>query len=169
MWATIGLVGGVLLTSRFLLWPYTPPVARADAVIVLSGDFGDRLRKGLEMMQAGVAPTLVIDGDPDFKAVADLCAGRAPFEVVCLRPSPDSTRAEARAAGRLVAERGWRSVAVVTNDTHVTRAGLLFRRCTKAEVRMVATHHPAHRAAKVDAIRHEVLGLAYAALRPGRC
>lgn len=62
MWLTIAIVFGGLLTARLFVWPWTPPVTRADAVIVLAGDHGDRLAKTLELVRSGVAPVLVLDG-----------------------------------------------------------------------------------------------------------
>jgi uncharacterized SAM-binding protein YcdF (DUF218 family) len=158
-----------LLTARLFVWPSTASLTSADAVVVLAGDHGDRLAKGLALMQAGAAPVLVLDGQPDMAAVATLCAGNQPFEVVCLRPSPDSTRAEAQEAGRLAADRAWRRIAVVTTRSHVTRADLLFRRCTGSAVVMVGTDPPYGLAVKIQAVRHEWLGYADALLRHRSC
>lgn len=124
-------------TARLFLWPSTDEPSRVDAVVVLSGDYGERMRRALELMAEGVAPTLVHAGTPDSPQVLDLCAGGQPFEVVCPMPDPDSTRAEARAVARLAESRGWNSIAVVTSDFHVTRAGMLFRRCFDGSVKMV--------------------------------
>ncbi len=169
MWLTVSLVAGAILTARLFLWPTPGRVSRADAVVVLSGDHGDRLARALVLMREGTAPTLVLDGEPDFAAVADLCDAQEPFEVVCLRPQPDSTRAEARIAGRLSADRRWRDVVVVTSRFHVTRAGLLFRRCTDARVTMEGTDPPFDRSVRLRAIGHEWLGLADATLRTRSC
>src|SRR4051812_31216449 len=88
----VSLVAGTALPAKLFLWPASHRPTAADAVVVLSGDFGDRLTKALQLMRAGVAPTLVIDGEPDYARMAQLCTGDEPFEVVCLRPEPDSTR-----------------------------------------------------------------------------
>jgi len=167
MWLTIALVGGAFLTARLFLWPPTHGVGAADAVVVLSGDFGDRLSKGLELMHAGVAPTLVLDGEPDYAAVEELCQSQSTFEVVCLRPEPDSTRAEARAAATLAADRHWDHMIVVTNRTHATRAGLLFNRCTDARVTMVVSHGPREPRLPLMAIGHEWPALVRAVVEPG--
>ena len=156
-------------TARLFVWPETDEPRQADAVVVLSGDYGDRIEGGLALMRRGVAPTLVLDGQPDAKAVADLCTARLAFQVVCLRPEPDSTRAEAVAVGRLVAERGWQRVVVVTSASHVTRAGLLFRRCTGRPVDMVGTTPPYGLRTKAEAIVHEWLGLTEAMVLRRSC
>jgi len=169
MWATAVLAGLAVLTARLFV---SPPVARvtpADAVVVLAGDAGDRLRGGIALVRAGVAPVLVLDGQPDTDAVAALCHSPQPFEVVCLGPDPDSTRTEARAAGRLAAERGWTHLLVVTSRFHVTRAGVLFRRCVPATVTMSGTdpHYGVRTEAK--AVRHEWLGLLHAVVVDRGC
>lgn len=125
---------------------------------MLSGDFGERLARALALIGDGASSTLVFDGEPDSQHVLDLCAGGQPFEVVCLRPDPDSTRYEARAARRLATERHWKRVAVVTSTAHLTRAGVLFDRCLDADVVMVE----GHRRPDARFLIHEWLGLGHA-------
>jgi uncharacterized SAM-binding protein YcdF (DUF218 family) len=165
----VSLVAGSALTAKLFLWPAGHRPTSADAVVVLSGDFGDRLAKALQLMRAGVAPTLVIDGEPDYARMAELCVTDEPFEVVCLRPEPDSTRMEARALGRLAADRGWRRVVVVTSRSHVTRAGLLVDRCVQGAVTMVGSKPPYGRRGTLRAIGHEWPALAAAVLRDRTC
>lgn len=154
----------VLLAVR-LVWPHTDNPGRADAVFVLSGDHGERLSKAKELLGAGVARTLVLDGEPDSLEAKGLCEGHAaPFQVVCLTPRPDSTRAEAQAAGSLVGQQGWRRIVVVTTTYHVTRARLLFGRCVKGAIAMVGASPPYGRGEVLRQLRHEWLGLVYARL-----
>lgn len=169
MWAAAVLAGLSVLTDRLFVSPPADAVTPADAVIVLAGDAGDRLRGGLELVRTGTAPTLVLDGLPDSRAVAQLCQSPQPFEVVCLRPDPDSTRAEAQAAGRLAAERGWGHVVVVTSRFHVTRAGLLFRRCVPAAVTVSGTDPHYDIRTESKAVRHEWLGLLHTLLVDRGC
>lgn len=111
-------------------------------MVVLSGDHGERLPLALGMLDRGVARVLVLDGTPDYPLWLELCENKRDFEVVCLRPEPDSTRAEARAAGRLAAERRWRRLVVITTTYHLARSAVLFRRCFEGEVNMVAADRP---------------------------
>lgn len=142
--AALALAGVILLltTARLFVRPPSDRPSRADAVVVLSGDHGERLAEGLRLVRDGLAPTLVLDGQPDMTQVIELCRGPQPFEVVCLHPQPDSTRAEARAAGALARARGWRKLVVVTTTHHVARASLHFRRCFEGEVSMVGADPP---------------------------
>ncbi len=156
---------GVALTARLFLWPQSDSPRQVDAVIVLSGDRGERLARGLELIRAGVSSILVLDGTPDSLEVLELCRGGRPFEVICLRPEPDSTRQEARAAAQLALARNWDRVAVVTTTSHLTRSALLFRRCLQATVVMVE----GYRWPSMRAVVHEWLGLGQALILARGC
>ncbi len=159
----IGSVAAATWATRaFFVFPHSDHPVTADAVVVLSGDNGDRLAAGLELMRRGVAPTLVLTGEPDFADVDRLCQPPQPFEVVCLRPEPDSTRAEARAVGDLASDRAWRHVVVVTSTPHVTRSRVLFDRCVDGAVSMVASVPPPEVRSSRKVIGHEWFGLLYA-------
>ena len=157
------------LTARLFVWPPTDEPGRVDAVVVLSGDHGERMAEARRLLAAGVAPVLVHAGSPDSADVVRLCAGGQDFEVVCLQPSPDSTKAEARAVAGLAADRGWRSIAVVTSTQHLTRAVTLFRRCVAAEVRGVAAWPSYAPRFWAEAIIHEWGGLLHAVLWSRAC
>lgn len=140
------VVAWIVATLRLVFFPTEDPVGSADAVVVLSGSKHERLDRGLELMRAGVAPTLVISGGFDARQprASRLChAGQGDgFGVVCFTPDPDSTRGEAERVGRLAEERGWRRVLVVTSRFHVTRARMLFDRCLDGDVDAVGVDYP---------------------------
>jgi uncharacterized SAM-binding protein YcdF (DUF218 family) len=159
----------VLVTARVFVWPPSDDVARADAVVVLSGDHGERLPRALELLRSGVTSTLVQVGEPDSPTARDLCLEHPAFEVVCLKPSPDSTRQEARAVGELARFRGWRTLIVVTSTQHVSRAGLLFRRCVDGRVATVHANPPFGRRLLADQIGREALKLGYALILDRGC
>lgn len=158
----MGTLVPVVLTAALFVWPRTGHPPHADAVVVLSGDHGERLPAALGLMKRGVAPTLVLDGTPDFALWLRLCQEAQTFEVVCLRPDPDGTRAEAKDAGRLAEGRRWKRVVVVTTTYHVTRAGLLFRRCFDGGVAAVGAHPPYGWSDSARQILHEWLGVIHA-------
>lgn len=155
--------GLAALTASILpfIRPATGEPVRADAVFVLSGDHGERLATAMRLLEQGVTSTLVLDGTPDSVRAVALCGGGEPFEVVCLRPDPDSTRQEARAAGRLAAERRWTSVVVSTSTFHATRSKLLFERCLEAEVVAVAGDPPYGGLRLARAVAREWLAVAH--------
>jgi uncharacterized SAM-binding protein YcdF (DUF218 family) len=100
----------------------------SDAVVVLAGSPGDRLPEGIALVRRGIAPVLYVS-DGERQASRDLCRRRTPYDVVCVRPEPYSTRGEAETVERIARRRGWRRVVVVTSDYHVRRARMLFDRC----------------------------------------
>lgn len=110
----------------------------ADAVFVLSGS-PTRLPVGLRLVREGYAPLLVIDRTRPHPTALEqrACAHRIDLRVLCLRAEPYSTVGEAETLARLAAQRGWRSVDVVTSQYHVVRARLLFRRCFHGRLRVV--------------------------------
>jgi uncharacterized SAM-binding protein YcdF (DUF218 family) len=145
-----------------VLWPTTDNPQRVDAVVVLSGDHGERLARAKELLAAGVAPILVLVGEPDSAENLDMCAGRTAFTVVCLRPEPDSTRSEAASVAELARSRNWRTLAVVTSTPHVTRARILFDRCFSGSLQMVGADLPYGGDAARRGMIHEWFGLVYA-------
>ena len=155
--------GGVLGVA--VVWPPVSKVPPADAVVLLAGD-GARLPPALRLMERKVAPTLVVAGEPDVVEVIELCRQPQPFEVVCLRRTPDNTRTEAQAAGQLAEDRRWRALVVVTSKFHIARAGLHFRRCFDGVV-ATSGEYPLRFAGRQ--VMHEWLGLVHASLLSRGC
>jgi uncharacterized SAM-binding protein YcdF (DUF218 family) len=153
----------VLVGARLFLWPASHAPAHADAVVVLSGDHGDRLRLALRLLDKGVTRTLVMVGERDSDQARQLCAqGDPDFETVCLTPDPDSTRYEARAVAALMRDRDWHSLVVATTTHHLTRTRLLFRRCSDRKLSFVGSKPAYDRSTSVQVVTHEILGFIYA-------
>ena len=161
------VVSGIILATR-VPWPPVPEPSKANAVVLLSGD-GSRLPLALRLMQEGLAPTLVFVGTPDTLEVVNVCQQPQPFEVVCLRPHPDSTRAEARVTGQLAEARSWKSMVLVTSKYHLTRARMLFARCFEGTVQAVGEPPPYGEEFARRQVRHELLALGYATLLDRDC
>jgi hypothetical protein len=141
------VVGGLFVvflvaTARLFLWSPIDAPGRADAVVALGGDPGQRrAHEAIALARAGYAPVAVISlgGNPPAP-----CPGPVPtVEVVCFRADPLDTRGEAEHVAALVARRHWRRIMVVSERTQATRARLLFKRCTTVDVRMVPVSDPA--------------------------
>jgi uncharacterized SAM-binding protein YcdF (DUF218 family) len=158
-------------TARWILWPPADaPPAHADAVVVLGGGGSERLSKGVELMEEGIAPVLVISDaeNSGTERARELCADGDPdFEVVCVSPDPARTQGEARVTARLAEERGWKSIVVVTSDYHATRAGWLFGRCFGYDVPVVSAGP--HGAPGPWQVVHEWLAFAHAAVIARGC
>jgi uncharacterized SAM-binding protein YcdF (DUF218 family) len=151
------LVVFVVANLVFFVWPSAGALQRADAVVVLAGGDGERLDRGLELVRAGVAPTLVASTGP-----SQLCDTAQPFEVVCFHPSPETTRGEAEAIGRLAREHGWRHIVLVTSSYHMSRAQLLVDRCYSGSLEAAPAEPDQGLDSWVAAIAHEWGGLAEA-------
>ena len=162
----------VVGTLRLFVWPSSSVVpAKADAVALLSGGANDRLPEAKRLMARGVAGVLVIPNgrDPRWTPANWLCDRHQRFEVLCPSPKPNSTRGEAEVIGRLATERGWRRVVVVTSRYHVTRAGVLLRRCIGGSVSVVASTAHIGVVAWTERIVHEWGGLASALVLHRAC
>jgi uncharacterized SAM-binding protein YcdF (DUF218 family) len=157
--AVLGI--GVIATAWLFVWPPSRPPASADAVVMLSGDHGERLPVALALIRSGVSTTLVHAGGLDTPEARELCEGGQAFEVICLSIQGDNTRNEARAVGDLSRARGWRTLVVVTSTHHATRAGLTFRRCVDGTVHVVHARAPFDARLTVRVIADEWLKVAY--------
>ena len=163
--AVVLLVLFVGASLAFFVWPSTGSVpARADAVALLSGGRGDRLPAAERLMARGVAPLLVVPHgrDPRWPAGNRVCDSSHSYAVECPDPHPDTTRGEVELIGKLAAQRGWRRVVVVTSRYHVTRAGMLVRRCVHGTVSMVASTPHDSLTTWGSHVAHEWIGLGVA-------
>jgi len=166
--AVVG-VAGVLLTLVWFVGPSTHAVETvppADAVVLFAGAT-ERLDTAVELMENGAAPSLVIPNGTDIEDAEDLCEGDASFEVVCPLTDEVTTAGEARAIGRIAAERGWSSLIAVTSVYHVHRATFLLGRCYEGPVDVVTPSGDIGMRDLVDKIPHEWAGfLAALVFRP---
>ncbi len=153
----LALIG---LNLRLFVWPASEPLHHADAIVVLAGGNGERLDRALELAREGVAPTLAVSFGSD-----RLCGSDPPFTLVCFRPSPDNTRGEAEAIGRLAQAHGWNDIVLVTSTSHVTRARLLVERCYSGQLQVAPATPDAGLLGWLVAIGHEWGGLAEAMVR----
>jgi uncharacterized SAM-binding protein YcdF (DUF218 family) len=128
-------------TARLFLWPPTDQPVRADAVVALGGDPGQlRAKKAVALARAGYAPVAVISlgGTPPAP-----CPRPVPgIQIICFRADPLDTRGEAEFVGRLVAARHWDRIIVVSERSQATRARMLFKRCTTAQLVMAPVDDP---------------------------
>jgi len=140
---------GVVLLAVVLVWAAACALVfalyhgerpeHAGAVVVLQGS-KTRLPMGVELVERGYAPLLVISRGDRRQLEQRLCDGRrriARVSVLCFAADPASTRGEARFIGRLARERGLSKLDVVTSQFHVFRAGIVIRRCYHGDLRMV--------------------------------
>jgi len=132
------LLGGVVVivavlaaaTLRLFVFPRTDTPRRADAIVVLGGD-GPRVAKGMALARDGYAPLLVVSMEqPPSEATCQGWFSPSPaVKVVCFRPTPLTTRGEARFVAQLAAQDRLHSIIVVSGTSQTTRVRLRFSRC----------------------------------------
>jgi uncharacterized SAM-binding protein YcdF (DUF218 family) len=136
-----GLVAAVPLTVAGLvgighLLAVEDPLAKADAIVAISGDTGPRTVAAVDLWKQGHAKVLVFSGgslDPRSAASAELMKRQAvqlgvPAEAILVEPEAATTEENARNVARLMHEAGLRSAILVTSPYHQRRASLHFSR-----------------------------------------
>lgn len=134
--ASAGVAGFVLFNR-----PRADPLARADAIVVLGGEWDGRVAYGLDLARRGYADTVLLSegytGLGHDSDLAGACAEPIPaVRVVCFAPEPYTTRGEAMYTAKLAAEHQWRTVIVVSWNYHLVRARYIFRRCFDGDLIM---------------------------------
>ncbi len=139
-----GLAVFALTLWAWVLRPQDAPAVdagEADAVVIFIGGRGERFDTAFDLIDAGVATTLVIPNGTNttLRGANRLCRRGVPgVEVLCPPTERNDTGGEAAAIGALARERGWDRLVLVTTDYHVGRATLRLDRCFQGEVAAVA-------------------------------
>jgi uncharacterized SAM-binding protein YcdF (DUF218 family) len=156
-WSRLGaLVSASLLACLWLLVAYTPLTAylgkdlprreapqQADAVFVLASNLQNdgemtsvalaRLLKGLELLQEGYAPRLILSElyppNASYRGAAAPLMGRLKMTQELLTVGPVyNTHDEAEAVAKLFREKGWTRLLLVTSPAHSRRAAGTFEK-----------------------------------------
>jgi uncharacterized SAM-binding protein YcdF (DUF218 family) len=124
------LIGGALIVAD--------PLRPADAVVPLGGGERDRVTQAVALIRQGDAGWLIAtDSEIDLPGIRDswtdlvrreaVWQGTPAERIVAASGIVTTTYAEAQAVRRLMLDRGWRSLIVVTDPYHTRRARLIFR------------------------------------------
>jgi uncharacterized SAM-binding protein YcdF (DUF218 family) len=119
-------------------WIVEDPIDRADALIVLGDDnfYADRATRAAELFREGKAPVVVASGRrlrPN-AGISELMEhdlierGVPKDKIVRLTHDAGNTEEEAEALKKVVKERKWKSVIVVTSNYHTRRARYIFHK-----------------------------------------
>jgi uncharacterized SAM-binding protein YcdF (DUF218 family) len=135
-----------LLRAAGEFWVVDELPEAADAVVVLGDDnfSGDRATRAAELYHRGLAPRVVASGRQLRRNAGlaelighDLIERGVPAALVIRFPhTAENTREEAQALRRVVLERGWRRVLVVTSNYHTRRTRYIFGRIFPPEVQV---------------------------------
>lgn len=156
-------VAAVATLAGWLLWlvgnPLTAEDPTGDAIFVHAGGQGERIQTGLELLESGAAPVLVLSNPEPGSVPSGLCTSND--AVICVVPSPADTAGEAASIARLIEEHSWDQVIAVTSDYHLRRATMLDRSCTDAALLPVAAPSRRSRRPISDVEVREAIALAF--------
>jgi hypothetical protein len=162
------VIGGLPVYVR----PQIDQLRRADAILILGGEYYARYPFGFALASKGWAPTVAVSNPngPRDPWLTQVCATPYPYPAVnlhCFIPDPPTTKGEGRALRRLAARYGWRTVIVVTFRPHISRARYILEQCFDGDLVMVES--PAHIAVPTWAFQYvyQTAGYVRAALQPG--
>jgi uncharacterized SAM-binding protein YcdF (DUF218 family) len=127
--------------------------AKADIAVVLGGDlWGNRIKKGGDLVRQGYVPAALVSGPPGFydqhecepEIAYAVRQGYPPQYFIAFPDEARSTQDEAAMILPELRRRDVHRVLVVTSDYHSRRAGRIFRAAERTlgggiEIRMVAT------------------------------
>lgn len=126
----IGLIGlgAVLIIAD--------PIHPVDAVVILSGDQGDRLGMAGDLLMRGFVNNLVITNTDEVanqQLVQDaIRIGFVPENIYITHSQVNSTLDEARALQEFAKSKGWKAFMIVTDPPHSLRTRLIFRQELRA-------------------------------------
>ena len=118
------------------VWVVEDTLERADALIILSDDnyYADRATRAALLFRQGLAPTVVASGRRlrPYAGIAELMEhdlverGVPKDKILRVAHDADNTREEAQALAKVIAQKKWREVIVVTSNYHTRRARYIF-------------------------------------------
>lgn len=128
----VAVVAVVVASVPLYVRPATDAPQQAGAVVVLGDSGAQQLDKGISLVKAGFARTLVVSTanrygcPPPIPSVA----------ILCFSPEPATTQGEARFASTVAIRRGWKRIIVVPSTAQTTRARIRFKRCFSGTILM---------------------------------
>lgn len=121
---------------------------KTDAVVVLTGGSG-RIARGLEVLEKGWAPKMLVSGvDKEVRPAEFQAEYKVPDKLMacCVTLGFESvdTQSNAKETTRWLMQNKIRSVRLVTTDWHMARAAYELRRIIPASTRLVSDAVPSH-------------------------
>jgi len=123
----------VFYGGRFLV--YDEPPRKADVIVVLSGDKGERTVKGAELFREKYAPYLLVSGGIVYHktTMAELMKEHAielgvPEDSILVEDKADSTYENAVFTLDILKRKDFHSAIIVSSNYHMRRVKLLFDR-----------------------------------------
>lgn len=147
-----------------VLHPRLDAQQRVDALVVLA-TVPERYERAEQLMADGMAPTVLYSVAQQSPVTTRAhCRPHMNYRVLCTMPEPNTTQGEAMALAELAQREGWNSIAVLTFDSHVTRARLLVARCYTGDLHMVSMPRQVESHQRLREVAYEVGALARASI-----
>ncbi len=103
---------------------------KSDVIIVLGGDQGSRIHKGVTLYKSGYAPYIIISGEitgADLLMASAVKSG-VPKEFLILEQRAESTYENALFSKEIMEQYGFKTALVVSSDYHMRRARMIFEK-----------------------------------------
>jgi len=134
LFGIIAALGGLVLIGHLL--DLEDPLAKADAIVALSGDTGPRTDTAVDLWKRGYAPVIIFAGsalDPDSISSAEIMkreavAAGVPASAILVEPFSATTEENAARVVRVMTDHALRTAILVTSPYHQRRAAILFAR-----------------------------------------
>ena len=127
------------------------PLEKVDAIVVISGDQGERVKHGVKLFKNNYADHLVLSGCPGTKNLS--CAlpmqdqaiiSGIPKESIILDVLKDhssGTNVQARNIAKIMSKNKFKSAILVTSNFHTRRSKMLFKRSfNRSNIRLLVTY-----------------------------
>jgi len=126
IYLAVALILVVIIDNAASFLVINQPPRKADVIIVLSGDHGACLQRGIELYRQGYAPYLLFTSSLTDLQKAQAMAEGVPEHAFILDHQAQNTYQNATYSKALMEQYGLHSAIVVSSDYHMKRASLIF-------------------------------------------
>jgi uncharacterized SAM-binding protein YcdF (DUF218 family) len=126
----------IIFAGRLLV--LDEPPRKADVIVVLGGDSGERVEQAASLYRAGFAPYMLVTGGQLYRNISQAGVMKdhavelgVPSDRIILENKAESTYDNAIYSKKIMEEHGFRSALVVSSNYHMQRVKFIFRKVFK--------------------------------------